>query len=175
MKERDCLLSHCKSYPGDQEAAINLRNTTKRVKRCVLEDTKLQLDGETKKRGLWGRLFPHKKVTKLPEELDPNIINRYFKSISQQSTTDDFHTHLPEKPDYLDTQHTAPFQFKLLCADDIRKAWKKVKNPNSLSLDTMNLCPKMINLCMNSHSFQLNLANLNNSMIPSQSLSSCRE
>jgi hypothetical protein len=173
MKERDCLLSYCKRYPEDIDAAINLRDMKKRVKRCILEDTKLQLDGEIKKRGLRGglnRLFPHKKVTELPKRMELDLINNYFASISQPSTLDNYHTQLPEKPDYLSTQQTAPFRFNLLCTDDIRKAWKKVKNPNSLSLDTMNLCPKMIDLCMKSHSFQQNLVNLYNSMITSESI-----
>jgi hypothetical protein len=125
MKERDCLLSYCKRYPLDIVAATNLHNMKKRVKRCVQEDTKLQLDGEIKKRGLWGglnRLFPHKKVPNLSQEMDPNLMNNFFVSISQPSSSDDFPSCLPEKPDYLVTQDIAPFYFKSLCANDIKKA-----------------------------------------------------
>jgi hypothetical protein len=170
MKERDCLHSYCKNHPNDAAAAFNLRLLKSRVKRCILKDTKYQLDAE---RGLWGGLksvFPIENVPQLPEEMEPDKINNFFVSISQPDPSDNFHPLLPEKPHNLTTTQSNPFRFQHISESDLRKAWKSIKNPDSLSLDSIQICPKMLNISLQSDSSVKQLTHLFNTMITSETI-----
>jgi hypothetical protein len=110
-------------------------------------------------------LFPYKTVVKMESPLDPNVINDFFVHISQPCPNDEHSYLLPLIPYSVSSVQIPKWNLSTMYTSDTVKAWKKIKKHNSLTTDTLNICPKMIDLCMKSVPFQANLTNTFNQFI----------
>jgi hypothetical protein len=96
----------------------------------------------------------------------PNVINDFFVHVSQPSHNEP-QNNLPqsESPFFISSASIPVLNISTLSTADTVKAWKKIKNPKSLTTDTSNICPKIIDLCMQSEHFQTNITNTFNQII----------
>jgi hypothetical protein len=57
-----------------------------------------------------------------------------------------------------------------ICVSDLISAWKKIRKPKSHTIDTLGICPKMIDMSMKSLNFQSTLSSIFNLFIASESI-----
>jgi hypothetical protein len=145
------------------------------VKKGVLADTKNDLDDKIKLRELWGGLktiYSLIPMSTTELSLCPETINDYFVNISLPSSSDHL-CDFPTKPVNLNVPDGLCFSFSSISASDIKTAWKKTKNRTSTSYDTMGICRRMLNFCLDCPLFLHYLTDLFNVMIFTFDIPAC--
>jgi hypothetical protein len=98
------------------------------------------------------------------------VINDFFVQISQPSPNDELLNFLPQIPESISSAQIPKLHLSTISPTDAVVAWKKIKKPNSLTTDTLNISPKMIDLCMKSETFQTNLTTTFNQFISTKTV-----
>lgn len=145
----------------------NLNMIKKQVKRSILSDTKSEMKLIIDQCGFWDSVKMTnllKKKNSTPVNMDPNDINDFFIAISTPSCPQQ----LPKDDDTQFTHALAnmtAFNFAKLTINDIRRAWKKTRNPDNPSEDPVGISNRMLNYSMGNGNFIQCIINLFNSCI----------
>jgi len=166
IAERDAASCVLRRDPS-VENEIKLRQLKKAVKKHIAIDTATEAGRLIKEHGFWKglRLMQYNKTDNLEcLSNSPDEINDFFVNVSKPVCSNDSITELPARPSLLPSI-AGNFTFKPISLTELNNAWKSTKNKKSTSLDTMGISPKMLDVCMSSSSFKLNIICLFNSII----------
>jgi len=157
IAERNSLYKLYKRNPQNTSILNALNLLKKKVKLQILRDSKSEFDFETSSSGVWNslrKLYPLSAQVKSSTTCTADMINDYYVSISLP-TNDSTNNTLPSPPLKIQSQliRVPYFSFSTLSTDTVLKIWKSTKNPNSTTLDTLNISLKMFDICFRSDKF----------------------
>lgn len=172
IKQRDLLYKVHRINPN-QQSYKELNQLKKKVDSAIYMDTKLEFSRKVESLHLWGalhKLYPLLEPTPVIK-ISPDDINKFFVAVSTRVEST-LLPDLPVKPNFPWDNAMKKFQFKELTVTDMEKCWRRMKNRTSASCDTLGLCNKMLNICMLSVNFRIQLTKLLNLFITSNHLPS---
>lgn len=153
VKKRNKLLKISKRMPSIQ--TINeLKYYSKMVKTLILRDTKDIINANIKKFSLWKgieKTINFKSNAQFSLEIEPNEINDFYINVCKDFNFNS--TSLPTKPSNLFIDPQLRFNLKPFEVKDIVLAWKGMKNHDSLSVDPIGICNRIVKYAMESKQF----------------------
>jgi len=173
INRRNRVYKQLKRSPTNSSLACSLKLFKKQVKVQILRDSKFELDREIKDTCLWSavkKLYPVPKTIKSTANFSADEINDFYVSISMpQNSCNSDDTPLPTPPLPIQSQliRTPYFTFNEINSLTLLNSWKSLKNPLSSTLDTLEISPKMVDLCLKSTSFVSHLTSFFNLCISS--------
>jgi hypothetical protein len=175
IKSRDEYKKRSDKSPNDlalKEAVKILRN---KVKKCIIADTKSDLDRRIhlegkRNRSLWSTIKKFMNTeTRLPSgnNWSTDIISEHFASVSRKTPDH------PPTAALTSNINDGMFRFLHITAENIIKSWTTLKKLNSSSTDPNGISAHMLDICLQSNIFVSYLKDCFNSCLNSNIFPDC--
>lgn len=161
-RERNRLYLNNKRIPCSTKRS-QLKVLTKKLKSQILKDSSTEVNNNIFEKGLWQGLNKSIQIKAKNDPLtnmSPDSINDFYVQISSQSGNEK--VDLPSKPENVNP-NKLKFSLMPFTTEEINKAWKRMKNHSSGSVDPLGISNKILGHAMNSPKFVRSLSHIFNS------------